>query len=334
MLILLLQRRGPLTGREIATELEVSLRTVYRDVDSLERMGVPVVAVAGPHGGYRILEGYRNEFARLTNAETNAILAAAAAGPLAMIGQGPTLRKALDKLAAQRHGHGTSGVGEGIDPERVMIDDARWVTRPEHDPSVLAELVRAVSERRSALVSVLAVPFSPSATEREIEPLGLVNKDDRWFLVYNDTTIRVRAIDTILSAEPAPHRFAPPGDFRLSSFWKSWCAAQTASRSRYRTLLRTDAAIAHLVARYLAAGSASLLVRAEPLRKGDTVELDCRFGSFEEARARILGLGSAAQVVAPGALRLGIVDYARQILQCYSTEDERSVRTQSQKNLM
>jgi predicted DNA-binding transcriptional regulator YafY len=318
-LILLLQRKGPLTGRRIARELGVSLRTVYRDIDAVGTLGVPIVATSGPHGGYRIMEGYRNEFARLSTRETNAILAAAAVGPLAMIGQGATLQGALQKLAAQRPALVSPTAREGIDPERVMIDPGGQESdaHAAQDPTVLALLVRAVSEHRVLDLTLAPSSFSPSVRRHSVEPLGLVNRRDQWYLVCNDAVLRVRSVDTILTARLVAKRFAPPADFRLSEFWARWRSSQRALWSSYRVVVETQPLLAESVTRFLSGGSAQLLMRPEPApvrAKGTAVRIECGFASYEDARARVLGLGGAARIVEPEALRHGVVDFARQAL--------------------
>lgn len=307
-LTLLIQRSGPLTAQEIGDRFGISTRTVYRDMDTLGRIGVPVVAVSGPHGGYRILDGYRNEFARLSDEETNALLAAASHHGLDPIGGGPIVQSALAKLAAQR---GIAALRPRVDPEAVLIDDSSWNLEP--DTGVLQGLNRAIGENRVVSLSIASSFFLRGPAEVVTLPLGLVNKMNGWYLVHGNKPTAVTDVDRIVAVVPTERRQAAPPGFRLREFWDDWSSAP--SRGQFRVVLAVSTADQDSVRRYLEGGSVMNLRRAAPgAAAGDNGTMECRFDSFDDARSRILGLGSAARILEPIALSLAVLDYARQAI--------------------
>ena len=316
-LMLLLQRAGPITGAGIAGELGVSVRTVYRDIDALGRIGIPVVATSGPHGGYSLVEGYWNDFARLTTEETNALIAAASSNPLTAIGLGTTLRRALEKLAAQRSGARQPVRTATLDPERILIDHSG--STPDTTGSVLQQLAACIAQNRPARISTSGGGFYPLATTLQVDPLGLVLNEGAWHLVYRFREIRVLGVDSLAAVEPLPDRFVPP-ELDLAAFWAEWCASRETYRTRYRVLIAVPEDAVDSVVRYLGGGSAMVMLRNQPgavVPIEEWLQVEVGFLSYQDARARILGLGGAARVISPPELVLGILDYARQTMSLY-----------------
>jgi predicted DNA-binding transcriptional regulator YafY len=329
-LMLLLQRSGPVTGTGIAEELEVSLRTVYRDINALQRVGIPVAAVSGPHGGYSLIEGYWNDFARLTADETNAILAAASSDPLADIGLSSPLRRALEKLAAQRSSAQQAPRTTQLDPERIMIDHSGWDDRPSG--GFLPTLARCIAQNRGVTVTTTETGPVTMSKSFDADPLGLVLKEGAWYLICRSTRTVVLGVDSIASVSVRDQRFAPPQGFSLGRFWSEWCERESVFRTHYRVKLRVPGRIGNAALRYLAGASAVLLLQPFPGPERPEHEwaiLEMGFLSYQDARARIMGLGGAAQVIAPRELAIGIADYAEQILRAAPCDSEMKARPAS-----
>src|SRR3954468_15370308 len=167
-LLLLLQARGKITAAQLAEELEVSVRTIYRDIDALGTAGVPVFAEAGPGGGCQLLPGYRSPLDALSRDEVSALLILGVPAPLRELG----LDVAVD--AAQRRVR-QAAAPRTVVPERLVhLDMPRWF-HPQEETPHLPELARAVQQRLVTDVFYRATG-ADRARRRRLEPLGLVNK--------------------------------------------------------------------------------------------------------------------------------------------------------------
>jgi len=309
-LILLLQARGRVTAQAVAAELEVSVRTVYRDLEALVAAGVPVLTESGPGGGCRLMEGYRFPLRGLRPDEAEALLIVGVPGVLRELG----LDQALD--AAQRQIQVTSGLP---DPGLVHLDMPRWFGSQEEVPC-LRDLARALRSRQW-----LAIRYRRhgDAESRVVGPLGLVNKAGVWYLVASPAgtaglrVFRVARIDsTRLLAEP----FERPAGFELGAFWRQWSAEFEASRPRLPVTLRASpGALAAFAEVFGQAAGPALAVRPAGEDGWRVVTL-----SFEHERAavgRLAGFGDQVEVLTPSSVRAGLVAAARQILRRYDAAD-------------
>src|SRR4051794_31930932 len=203
-LLLLLQTRGRMTARELADELEVSVRTVYRDVESLGSAGVPIYADRGPAGGYQLLDGYRTRLTGLTGDEAGTLFLAGMPGPAAELGLGSVLAAAELKLRASLPGE----LADRADRirERFHLDAPGWFRNSEATP-YLATVADAVWQGRMVAVRYRRWKV-PREVSRTLSPLGVVLKAGRWYLVAGSgervTAYRVvNILHAELLAEPA-----------------------------------------------------------------------------------------------------------------------------------
>ena len=322
-MLMLLQARGRLTAGQLAAELEVSVRTIYRDLDALSAAGVPVYAERGPGGGCALLEDYRTTLTGLTPDEVRALFMLSIPAPLAELGLGPELKAALRKLAAALPAARRDD--EARARQRFHLDPAGWAEAPEPVPH-LRTLHQAVWDDR-CLEIVCLLPFDARATWR-VEPYGLVAKAGAWHLVCRrDGHLRVLRVAQIADARLAEATFARPPDFDLVAFWAAWCAEVEAGRGRYRATVRVAPQLVPWLAHHFGlaaetAGSgdeAASAARPGPGPDGNAgwLTLTLTFESLEEARARLLALGGAVEVLAPRALRATVADHAAQAAALY-----------------
>ena len=182
--LLLLQTRSRMTAAELADELEVSVRTIYRDVEALAEAGVPIYAERGPHGGVRLVDGYRTRLTGMTADEAEAVFLSGLPGPAAELGLGTVVAAARLKVMAALPPE--LRVRAGRIAERFHLDAPGWFQTFEDLPH-LEVLAGAVWQ--SHLVRILYRRGDRGGVvEREIEPLGLVLKGGIWYLVARAAT--------------------------------------------------------------------------------------------------------------------------------------------------
>ncbi|NES13652.1 MULTISPECIES: YafY family protein [Micromonospora] len=314
-LLLLLQTRGRMTAQELADALEVSVRTVYRDVESLSGAGVPVYADRGPAGGYRLLEGYRTRLTGLTAPEAEALFLAGMPGPAAELGLGPVVAAAeLKVLAALPDELADRG---GRMRQRFHLDAPGWFRHPEPTPH-LAALARAVWEDR--LVQMRYRRWrAPREVTRVVAPLGVVLKAGRWYLVARcEEQLRTYRVGAVLDVVLTEERYARPADFDLAGYWREW--TQRYERDVYRAQARVRMTVAALeFMPYVFPPEMSRGARAaagEPDEHG-WLETTVPIESVKHAHTELLKLGAEVEVLEPAELREQISGTVRALARLY-----------------
>jgi len=311
-IMMLLQSRGKLTAQALAVELEVSERTIYRDVEALSMAGVPVYSESGPGGGIGLLESYRTTLTGLTDAEAAAIFLLSIPAPLEEVGLSADLRSALRKLAAalpasQRAVQATH--------RYLHIDASGWRAGGEATPH-LAALHTAVAQAQPVQISYRRL--SGAEIVVAVEPYGLVAKAGVWHLVYaRSGHLHVIALAAVAAVQPLPGSFTRPPEFDLARFWAEWCARSERSRSIYRAVVRVAPALRRDLAHHFGDAVAAAAADAACDDRG-WVTLTLAFDSFEAARAQLLACGGAVEVLDPLPLRRSLADFAAQVISLYT----------------
>ena len=331
-LVLLLQARDGATARALATELEVSVRTVYRDLEALAAAGVPVVTSSGPGGGCRLMEGYRFPLRGLRPEEAEALLILGVPSVLREIG----LDRALD--AAHRQIRVTAGLTSGAGPPArrpgpdgsdavlVHLDMPRWFGGQEDVPS-LRDLAQALRFGRR-----LALWYRPhggrddetgEAESRVVGPLGLVNKAGTWYLVASlaDTgeppVVRVFRAGRITRARVLAEPFERPAGFELAAFWSQWSAEFQASRPRLQVTLRASPQALAAFGEIFGQACGPALEAALPPDEHGWRVVTLSFEHERAAAHRLAGFGDQVEVLTPPSVRAILVTTAEQILRRY-----------------
>jgi predicted DNA-binding transcriptional regulator YafY len=315
-LLMLLQTRGSLTASQLASELEVSERTIYRDLTALSAAGVPVYAERGPGGGCRLIEDYRTNLTGLTADEVRALFTLSIPAALDQLGMGQELRAALLKLSASlpdsRRGD------ERQVRQRLHLDTRPWSRADEPVPH-LNRVQQALWQDHWLKVAYRS-EFG-THIDQTVAPYGLVAKGNTWYLVarYRDhlRVIRVaRLEETILLDETFPR----PDDFDLSAFWDDWCTRYEQNLPSYLVRVRLNPDLIRFLPRFFGDQAPAIWSRLEPPDETGWQAVDLHFETFEEARSRLLGMGSAVEVLDPLPLRESVVDFAQQITLLYSLD--------------
>jgi predicted DNA-binding transcriptional regulator YafY len=314
---MLLQARGRMTAQELADELEVSERTIYRDVDALSTAGVPVYAERGPGGGCALIDEYRTNLTGLTEDEVHALFMLSIPAALDELGVSRELRAALRKLAAALPA-ARRGDEERV-RQRIYLDWSGW-DQPEEAAPHLQTIQQAVWEdRRLHLVYRAQIGPHAEQFERAVEPYGLVAKAGAWHLVCaGDGRVRVHRVSQVLEARLSDERFTRPAGFDLGAFWQDWCARQEESRTTYPVTVRVSPALVPYLPLVLGEHVRESLAQAGPPDAAGWIALTLQFESLFAARERVLGLGGAIEVLEPEPLRQSVADFAAQTVVRYA----------------
>lgn len=311
--LLLLQNRGRLTAEELAAELEVSVRTVYRDVDALSAAGVPVYAERGRSGGYRLVDGYRTRLTGMTEAEAQALALAGLPVAAAELGLGTVLAAAQLKLYAALPPELRERAAEVA--ERFHLDVPGW-HRGVESPQRLAAVADAVWRARQLRVRYRR--WDDSSVDRVLEPLGLVLKAGVWYVAARcdgiDRIYRVARIDELTETGET---FTRPDGFDLATYWHEWSEGFRRRLYPDTALVRLSRQGRDLVPVYLGAvGARALETAGEPDADGwSTVELPVESG--EPALGELLRFGPHLQVLEPEPLRVRVAAAVAQLAEHY-----------------
>ncbi len=312
-LMMLLQNRKHMTAEELAHELEVSKRTIYRDIDALSVAGVPVYANGGPGGGYALLDGYRTSLTGLNKNEIQALFMLTIPGPISDLGVSQQLKTAILKLTS-------SFSDDHIEHanylrQRLHLDATKWFQTNEAVPH-LKTVQEAVWQDHQLVLSYRR--SNGAVSERTISPYGLVAKASIWYLIAEtERGTRVYRVSRIEAIQIAQTHFTRPQDFDLAEFWLGWVSSYKTSLPKYPVTLRISPDLASILPSILGHDVRSLVEQAQPDSKGWRI-IDYTFERIEQAQAYILGMGASVDVITPEELRVSVLKIAKEVVAHYS----------------
>ncbi|MCX5269469.1 YafY family protein [Streptomyces sp. NBC_00199] len=299
--LLLLQTRGRMTAQQLADELEVSVRTVYRDMESLAAAGVPLYGDPGHDGGYRLVDGYRTRLTGLTGEEAEALSLAGLPGPAADLGLGTVLAAAQLKLRAALPDELRDRTGEIR--QRFHLDTSGWYAETDPTPH-LAAVTDAVWRQHRIRIRYRRWK-APQEVTRTLEAYGLVLKSGRWYLVAGrEEQVRTYRISQILWIQVLQDCFERPPGFDLAAHWQSYLAEFDARRHQGDALVRLSPRILKQLPDLVEPAVARAAQNsAGPPGPDGRVQVVIPTESVDHAVGMLLRLGSEAEVVAPTELR-------------------------------
>jgi len=311
-IMMLLQAKGRMSAESLSQELEVSVRTIYRDIDQLSAAGVPVYADIGRNGGFALLDGWRTRLTGLTAPEARALFLSGLPGPASELGLGDEVAAAELKLLAALPADWQMEATRMS--SRFHLDPKGWFSSGPR-PEFLKAVAEAVwTERR---VTIRYDSWT-QISERTIEPLGLVLKGGIWYLVaQRETGMRTYRLSQIQALTPLDEHFERPRDFDLPRHWRE----STASFER-------EIYIATARVRATKRGVVRLKEISQPVREeieAQTLDFDEEgFATFnvpieEEtwAAREITAVGAEVVVLEPATLRARMADIARRFASLY-----------------
>jgi predicted DNA-binding transcriptional regulator YafY len=301
-LLLHLQARGQASGKDLARLLEVSERTVQRDVEALVAAGIPVRSARGPAGGYRLDGGYRTRLTGVGLDEAGALAFLGLAGPAEQLGLSELLEGARIKVWASLTGQARDRARHVS--ERFHLDPTRWYGTPEPVPC-LPQLAAALWRDRRARIEYVR---GGAAVSREISPLGLVLASGHWYLLaHRDQQRRTYRVSRIRSVELLDEPATRPAAFDLAQTWAEARSQLEHENTAVEVIVRVEP------------GALPRLRQLVPVHGQDRIPLICTeqidltipFESENWACAALLSLGKDVEVLQPAAMRERVAAQAR-----------------------
>ncbi|MBV2187338.1 MAG: YafY family transcriptional regulator [Rhizobium sp.] len=307
-----LQANGLVTAERLAEENEVSVRTIYRDIDALSLSGIPVYSERGSDGGYRLLDGYRVRLNGMSQAEAEAMFLSGLPGAAADLGLGALMAGAQKKLTAALPEELRQSAARM--QAKFHLDAPTWFGENEQ-PLHLQAIADAVWNSKRIRMRYRAWK---SEKNREAEPLGIVLKGGAWYMAARvDESVRTYRIARILDLVITEERFERPGDFDLASYWsENTRRLEEELHPNMATLRLSSWGLAMLQHNSPSFVRSRMEVSKEPDADGwHTVRLPV--ATNRHAVSELLRLGADVEVLEPADLRAAMCEEVRRLVDRY-----------------
>lgn len=337
---MLLETQGRMSAQALADALEISVRTLYRDVDQLSAAGVPIYAERGRHGGFALLPGWKTTLTGLTPSEAQAVFLSGLPGPAQDLGLGGDVEGARLKLLASLPASWREDAQRVS--ARLHLDPVDWYRESDPTPHLPAVAAAVWSGHQVTL----RYESWADTVERTVSPLGLVLKAGVWYLVAlpadkgagdgarsgqggekngsrpvgkGDAGPRTYRVSNILAAQPTDLPVRRPARFDLPGYWaQSIRRFETSLYTATAQVLATPAGLQALRGLSSAVARAVAHARAQPVRRADgRVRVDMPIESVEHACGQLMRLSPQVEVLRPAALRRALVARLQETARLY-----------------
>ncbi|MFF2083448.1 helix-turn-helix transcriptional regulator [Nocardia sp. NPDC058176] len=313
-LVLLLRQRGRLTADTLARELEVSTRTVLRDIEALSAAGVPVYAERGRHGGFALLPGFRTELTGLNHDEALALLTAGSGRGEQVFGLGSALASAMRKVVdalPESHRASTSDAAQRllVDPETDLL--ARRTVTEEVSGAAMIEVRRAVLAGHKLRIHYAATDQPPKW--RTVDPIGLVTVRERAYLLATRSGVdRTYRLSRVVAAQELPEPAQRPSQVDLDRIWRERSTRFRSGGDQIAVVVRVNPARREELL------NTAVAVLVEVPDADGWLRLELTFQDSRHAEWALWQLGSDAEALSPPQLRVALHDRATALAARYA----------------
>ncbi|SHE92735.1 Predicted DNA-binding transcriptional regulator YafY, contains an HTH and WYL domains [Marinomonas polaris DSM 16579] len=317
-MLMMLQTHEKVTAAELADACETSIRTVYRDIEALSAIGVPVYSEQGVQGGYRLLQGYRTRLNGLSAKEAETLFLAGLSGPAQKMGIDTLLADAQLKLKA--------ALPENIRPEidrlqsRFLLDAPNWFSDDEK-VTYLPDLMTAVLEQRCV---VMQYQSWKGEINRQLQPLGIVLKGGQWYLLAQvEKDVRTYRVSRIESLTLLDEVFERPKDFNLAAFWQD--SLRRMETIQFPIIAEVRLTVLGLkIMQYVCSSYAVNQAQIEPMDESGWHRARFPVGESVHGCAELLRFGAELEVIGPPELRAEMEKMVSSLARLYQQDAARS----------
>ncbi|MEC3883598.1 YafY family protein [Halobacillus sp. HZG1] len=310
--LLLLQHGEVISTREISKELEVSERTVHRDMESLSAAGIPIYSERGPAGGWRLVDDWKQKLSWLKEKEMMSLFLPHAEKIINDLNMGVSSKKIRDKLLLSFPEETKQSVVKLW--ERIHVDMGTWKNTQVEANKAMEVMKEAVMNNKKTTINYQKA--NGEVKEYIIKPLGLVAKSSSWYVVALNKQDEFRSykINRVIDCVLTDEDFTRPMNFNLSEHWEESKKQFMHSLPKFRVNVKVSS-FAHK--RIMFSGRFVQTTDNEKITKNDWADLELTFNTEDEAVNFIVGFGNDVKIISPMDLIKKVTDRAREIIDLY-----------------
>lgn len=309
-ILLLLQNHGKMTTKAIANELEVTERTIHRDMEALSVAGIPVLAERGKHGGWRLVDQYRTRLTGLKDSELKTLFLSPSFQLLSDLGYTKDWKEARQKLLAALPNTLQSQADNLWN--RIHIDIEPW-KQSSQETTALSLLQQAIWEERK--IRIAYEKANKESSDRIVDPLGLVAKGRTWYLVaVSNQEIKNFRVSRIKSVELLNETFIRPPHFQLADYWTE--SKQSFVRNLPVFEVEVEASPSIMDRLSFSGRFAQVVSKGSPNENG-WIPVKLTFDTKQEAASYIIGFGNQMKIISPSSLIESVKEIGESVLSLY-----------------